>query len=77
MRLRAGINYPLFLKEVKMCKGDIFYTTSEGDRFNLRSVLSEFVFVAYALTYPERTTGCVECVNSTDIQVLSGFFEDA
>jgi hypothetical protein len=75
MRLKTGIDYPLFLKflkEVKRCKGDVFYKTSEGDRFNLKSILS---FAAYALA--ERATGLVECVDETDIGTLSEFLEDA
>ena len=45
MRLKEGIDLVAFVRRVKECKGDVFLETEEGDQLNLKSALSQYVFV--------------------------------
>jgi hypothetical protein len=76
MRLRNNIDYSIFLKEVAQCKGEVYYATTEGDRLNLKSVLSEFVFASYALSNPERLNGYIEFSEKADSTLLALFLEE-
>lgn len=48
MRLRDGIDLVAFIKEVKTCEGDVYLETEEGDQLNLKSALSQYIFVVLA-----------------------------
>ena len=36
------------LKTVQLAKGDVWFATAEGDKLNLKSLLSKYVFLAAA-----------------------------
>lgn len=44
MKLKSEIDIICFLKTVKTCAGSVFLETEEGDKLNLKSVLSQYVF---------------------------------
>lgn len=46
MWLRTGIDMAEFLNTVQKCSDEVFFTTDEGDRLNLKSTLSQFVLVS-------------------------------
>ena len=46
MNLRDHIDYSAFLRTVHQCRGEVLLVTPEGDRLNLKSTLSQFVFAA-------------------------------
>ena len=46
MWIRTGIDMAEFLNTVQKCSGEVFFTTDEGDRLNLKSTLSQFVLVS-------------------------------
>lgn len=48
MKLREQIDMREFLKQVKMCEDEVYLCTLEGDRLNLKSMLSQYVFVVLA-----------------------------
>ncbi|MCQ2510078.1 MAG: polya polymerase [Lachnospiraceae bacterium] len=45
MRLRTLSQVDQFLSEVDRCKGGIYLTSKYGDRFNLKSKLSQFLAI--------------------------------
>ncbi|MDO4490969.1 MAG: hypothetical protein Q4B85_07890 [Lachnospiraceae bacterium] len=45
MRLKTLDQVDQFLKIVDSCKGNIYLTSKYGDRFNLRSKLSQFLAI--------------------------------
>ena len=48
MNLKSNADVVMFLKAVKKCRGDVFLETDEGDRLNLKSVLSQYIFAVIA-----------------------------
>ncbi len=48
MKLKNGIDVQDFLNSVKKCVSDVYLNTAEGDHMNLKSALSQIVFVAAA-----------------------------
>lgn len=48
MCLKENVDIIKFLAAVKKCREDVFLETVEGDRLNLKSTLSQYVFVVCA-----------------------------
>lgn len=48
MRLKEGADLAAFIRKVKTCEYDVFLKTQEGDQLNLKSALSQYVFVVLA-----------------------------
>lgn len=46
MNLRPDINLSDFFRVVHTCRGEVLFETPEGDRLNLKSSLSQYVFTA-------------------------------
>lgn len=44
MKLYSDIDIVVFLNDVKKCKNEVFFETDEGDKLNLKSALSQYVF---------------------------------
>lgn len=76
MHLKNDININNFLSSVQKCKEDVFFETTEGDRYSLQSVLSQFVFSSRArdIEFLERGTICVR--NPEDQIILSPYLTD-
>lgn len=76
-RLKKGISIPEFLNTIIQCTGDIFYVTNEGDRLNLRSTLSQFVFTfatGNASVNPVHN-GFIEFEHEYDYHILQNYIE--
>ena len=66
MRLKENIDLAQFLMAVSTCKGEVSFTTAEGDVLNLKSALSRYVFVV-AMRHPELLeNGQVVCETAED-----------
>ena len=48
MLLRQDIDTIKFLQKVKTCHDEVIFETTEGDRLNLTSTLSQYVFCSIA-----------------------------
>jgi len=46
MIIRKQKDIPAFLDAVQKCRGEVIMETDMGDRLNLKSTLSQFVFIA-------------------------------
>lgn len=45
MRLKENVNLVDFLKKVQKCKYEVYMETEDEDKLNLKSVLSQYLFV--------------------------------
>lgn len=70
MKLKEGINIIHFLNAIKECKHDVYYVTSEGDRLNLSSQLSEYVFLAAAPKPELIANGTIELSSPADFNYI-------
>lgn len=75
MKLRNGIDYRAFLLTIRQCTGEVYYKTSSGDCLNLKSMLSEYIFLSTALSSIPLPEGCVECSQAEDAELLREFLE--
>ena len=76
-RLKKGTSIPEFLKAAIQCTENIFYVTDEGDRLNLRSTLSQFVFT-FAVGNDSVSPihhGFIEFEHECDYQILQNYIE--
>lgn len=45
MRLKKDVSTVNFINRVEQCTGEVIYETAEGDRLNLKSQLSKYLFL--------------------------------
>ena len=73
MRLKENIDLAQFLMAVSTCKGEVSFTTAEGDVLNLKSALSRYIFVV-AMRHPELLeNGQVVCETAEDAAGLTDY----
>lgn len=73
MQLRKGINLILFMKAVKTCDSDVWFQTEEGDRLNLKSILSQYIFSTITNCKNMLESGRIECRQDSDEEKLKEF----
>lgn len=74
MKLRLDASLSEFLRQAKRCEGDVFFETPEGDRLNIKSQLSQYVFLAAANSRDNvLSMGNVVCARSQDEERLQAF----
>ena len=73
MPLKDNIDYAAFLKQVRLCRGDVHYTTVDGDFLNLKSILSEYIFMSVAMSSDMIKGGSITCVSESDYELIENF----
>ena len=48
MTLTSHTDFAAFLEAVQQCRGEVLFCTQEGDKLNLKSTLSRYLFAALA-----------------------------
>ena len=61
------------MKQIKNCKEDVFLETEEDDSLNLKSVLSQYVFIVLAGQEELMKHARVVCRGEKDYQVLAEY----
>lgn len=74
MKIKSNIDLMDFLKEVKRCEGSVYLETTEGDKLNLKSTLSQYVFVVLA-GEPEVVKESELVCSEEDAERLKGYLE--
>lgn len=73
MKLRENIDLIGFIKTVKKCRQDVFFCTADGDRLNLKSILSQYLFSTLFSSGDFLQSGNIECGESSDYQILEAY----
>lgn len=73
MKLKENIDYSEFLKAIPQCTGEILLITEDGDRLNLKSTLSQFVFIAAIHGQFRFSRATLELTNPDDLEVVKSF----
>ncbi len=76
MKLKDQISIPVFLQAIQECEADVLFVTLEGDRLNLKSTLSQFVFTAVIAGSLKQLEGNIELQQSSDVVFLNEFITD-
>lgn len=72
MRLQENLDILAFLKAVQTCESEVLFCTPEGDKLDLKSLMSEYVFSALTLKEEILSTGWIELAEK-DQPRLSAF----
>ncbi len=76
MLLRQDIDTIKFLQKVKTCHDEMIFETTEGDRLNLTSTLSQYVFCSIAGHPDCWVNSTITCKDENDYQLLADFLSD-
>ncbi len=75
MQLKKSIDIQMFLNDVLKCHGGIYYSTTEGDHLNLKSQLSQFVFLLVFIKKNDLISGEISISDPNDLMVLDKYIE--
>lgn len=76
MRLKKTAALSDFLQQVQTCQGEVWFVTDEGDRLNLKSMLSEFLFLTAAISSSLIEKGQLELEHAEDALLLEMYLEE-
>lgn len=76
MKLKENIDYVAFLQKVRGCAGEVYFSTIDGDRLNLKSMLSEYIFISVAMSSDLIRGGVVTCETADDYGQLSDYLRE-
>lgn len=74
MKLKKGVDIRAFIQGIKSCKGNVFFESPE-DKIDLKSVLSQYVFVALINNKKLLNSGTICCEVPEDFKNLEQFLE--
>jgi hypothetical protein len=77
MKLRQLKQYIDFIEAVQTCAADVYFCSDEGDRLNLKSTLSQFLFASICGDRDYLRGGSVVCQNEDDYDRLSSYLEES
>ena len=73
MKINPNADIPRFLQAVQNCRGDVRFTTPEGDDLDLKSALSQFVFAAVVAGQLKDMRGDIQLQDPEDFFVVQRF----
>lgn len=76
MKLKKDANTTDFINAAKKCGHDLYFETSEGDRLNLKSTLSDYIFAASAVDPEFLKKGKIVCEDEQDYKVIADYVEE-
>ena len=73
MKLTNVTNVESFFEAVEKCQGDVFLTTQEGDRLNLKSQLTKFLTLSTVFQSSLIKEMNLELSNPEDVCIMLNF----
>lgn len=74
MNVKKDIDVAAFMKGIKACRGNVFFISPE-DKIDLKSVLSQYVFLAIMNNRKLIKNGEIICEEQADYKNLEQFLE--
>lgn len=75
MKVSKNMNEGEFLNIIEKCSGKVELLTGEGDRLNLKSKLSQYVFLAGILRNDEIKDLEIVAYEKEDIELIASFLQ--
>ena len=75
MKLKKNVDLVLFIRRVIRCRGDVWFTTKEGDRLNLKSTMSQFLFSMVSGQTELIESGQIELQENADLEKIEDFLK--
>lgn len=78
MKLKKEAKLVDFLQAAQYCLGEVYYKTTEGDVLNLKSRLSQYIFLAALSSGKDALMpeGEIICDSPEDMETLRRFLND-
>lgn len=73
MKLKPQIEPCRFFERIRLCKNEVWFETTEGDRLNLKSTLSQYIFTAAWMDNISSLNGDLVCASPADYDLLWEF----
>lgn len=75
MKLREDTDLIGFIKTIKKCRQDVFFCTAEGNRLNLKSTLTQYLFSTLSSNGEFLQSGNIECGEPSDYRMLETYLQ--
>lgn len=75
MRLKENTDLIRFIKTAAKCHGEVIFHSKDGDKLNLKSTLSQYLFAAAVGNEALLTAGTVYCELQEDADMLQEFMQ--
>ena len=62
-KIRDNTNLPDFYSQIDTCAKDVYFITNEGNRINLKSLMSQIFFQTTFIHTKEAAKGFIYCQN--------------
>lgn len=75
MTINPAISIVDFLRTINLCKGEVYFRTKEGDHLNLKSELSQYLFLSLAASDDQTILqeGEICCSDTADHELLQKY----
>lgn len=74
MKIKENVDVVNLIKAIKRCHQNVYFHTRDGDRLNLKSTLSQYLFSVAARDAAFLAGGKIECQDPEDDRLLETFF---
>ena len=74
MKINTTADFSDISENLSHCTGDVYFDTKEGDHLNLKSSLSQLIFLEVILKKADELKAEIICENEADYQLLSKYF---
>lgn len=75
MKLKENFDLVSFFENIKKCSGEVIFVSDQGDRLNLKSQLSKYIFIAAKQDSALLAKSTLLLSAKSDVQYLEHFLE--
>ena len=74
-KMKSNTYLPAFYSQVEACTKDVYFVTNEGNRINLKSMMSQIFFLTTFAHTKEASKGFIYCQNQSDYELLANYLD--
>jgi len=74
-KMKRNTYLPDFYDKIETCTKDVYFVTNEGNRINLKSMMSQIFFQTTFIHTKEAAKGFIYCQNQSDYDVLANYLD--
>ncbi len=74
-RMKSNTNLPAFYSQIETCTKDVYFITNDGNRINLKSMMSQIFFLTTFAHTKEASKGFIYCQTQSDYDLLANYLD--
>ena len=74
-KIKRNTYLPDFYTQIDTCKKDVYFITNDGNRINLKSMMSQIFFHTTFIHTEEAEHGFIYCQNQSDYDILANYLD--